>query len=147
MLPRPKTKNSYASGSQITLSEPMNTSPIKQIAILACVSLLAGVILYVLDIQFFPSQAYISPTDAAFVEGVLLVLSGLLIFIGSGGIGPASQKAAVLASGAKALSDKDVIGPSEIFRRDAWRPKGHTRLGIVLVFTGIFLLIIYFVFS
>lgn len=125
----------------------MNTSLIKQIAVLTCISLLATVILYFLDIQFFSPQPCVTPTDAAFIEGILLVLSGLLIFLGSAGISPASRQAAMLASAAEAISDKDVIGPSEVFRRDAWKPKGYTRLGLVLVLTGLFLLIIYFVFS
>jgi hypothetical protein len=38
----------------------------------------------------------------------------------------------------------DVIGPSEIFRRDAWKPKGFLRLGLTLIMTGIILLVIYF---
>lgn len=124
----------------------MNTSLAKQIAVLACISLLAAAILYFVDIQFFPPRADMIPADYAFIEGVFLVLSGLLIFIGSGGIGPASRSAAMLASAAEAISGKEVIGPSEIFRRDAWKPKGYTRLGLVLVLTGLFLLVLYFVF-
>ncbi|MCJ7719541.1 hypothetical protein MUO69_06390 [Candidatus Bathyarchaeota archaeon] len=125
----------------------MNTNLVKQIAILACVSFIVALALYFSDIQLFPSSGYVKPADAAFIEGVLFVLSGLLIFIGSGGISRTSQKAALLASAAKAISDKEVIGPSEIFRRDAWRPRGYTRLGLVLILTGLFLLIICFIFS
>jgi hypothetical protein len=77
------------------------------------------------------------------LEGIFFVLSGLLIFIGSGGISGKSLKAALLASAAKAISDKEVIGPSEIYRRDTWKPKGYTRLGLVLNLTGLFLLIIH----
>jgi len=125
----------------------MNTNIAKQIAILACVSFVVALVLYFSDIQLFPSSGYIKPADAAFIEGVFSVLSGLLIFIGSGGISRTSQKAALLASAAKAISDKEVIGPNEIFRRDAWRPKGYTRLGLVLILAGLFLLIIYFAFA
>jgi hypothetical protein len=125
----------------------MNTNIAKQIAILACASFVVALALYFSDIQLFPSSGYIKPADAAFIEGVFSVLSGLLIFIGSGGISRTSQKAALLASAAKAISDKEVIGPSEIFRRDTWKPKGYARPGLVLILTGLFLLIIYFVFS
>lgn len=50
----------------------------------------------------------------------------------------------MLASAAKAISHKDVIGPSEIFRKDAWKPKGYVRFGLVLMGAGAFLLVIYF---
>lgn len=55
-----------------------------------------------------------------------------------------SQKEAVLASAAEAIYDKDVVKPSEIFRKETWKPKGYVRLGLILMITGIFLLIIYF---
>ena len=50
----------------------------------------------------------------------------------------------MLAAAASAIS-KEIIGPSEIFRRDAWKPKGFIRLGLTLIITGIILLVIYFV--
>jgi hypothetical protein len=40
---------------------------------------------------------------------------------------------------------KKTIEPSEIFRRDAWKAKGFTRLGLILIMTGIILLALYFV--
>ena len=128
------------------MSATMSTSLMKQITILACTPFVVAVVFYFFDIQFFASQPYIKPADAAFLEGIFFVLSGLLIFISSGGISGNSLKAALLASAAKAISDKEVIGPSEIYRRDTWKPKGYTRLGLVLNLTGLFLLIIYFAF-
>jgi len=125
----------------------MNTNVVKQIVALASVSFMVATVFFFLDIQFFPTLPYMKPSDAAFIEGILLILSGLLIFIGSGGIGPTSRKAAMLASATKAISDKEVIGPSEIFRRDSWKPKGYTRLGLVLILTGVFLIIMYFAFA
>ena len=86
-----------------------------------------------------------SRTDATFVEGIFFIFVGFLVLIGSGGVTRTSQKAAMLASAVKAVSNKDVIGPSEIFRRDAWKPKGYVRLGLVLIAAGAFLLVIYFV--
>jgi hypothetical protein len=128
------------------MSATINTNLVKQIAALASVSFIVAVVLFFLDIQFFPARPYMKPADGAFIEGILLVLSGLLIFIGSGGIGQGSRKAAMLASAAKAISDKEVIGPSEIYRRDTWKSKGYTRLGLVLNLTGLSLLITYFAF-
>jgi hypothetical protein len=84
-----------------------------------------------------------SPLDASFLEGVIFLLAGVLFLIGSGGITQTSGKAALLAATASAM-DKDVIGPSEVYRRDAWKPKGHTGLGLTLIMTGITLLVILF---
>jgi len=122
----------------------MTSTFLKQFAFLACVSLVVALILFTLDLWVFSSNPYVAPADAAFFEGLLLVLSGILLFIGSGGISRASQKAAMLASTAKAISAGEVIGPSEIFRRDTWKPRGYMRVGLVLIFTGLILLATYF---
>ena len=84
------------------------------------------------------------PAEASFLEGVTFIILGALFFLGSGGISQTTRRAAMTAAAATAMG-KDVIGPSEIFRRDAWKPKGFTRLGLILILTGIFLLLIYFV--
>jgi hypothetical protein len=85
-----------------------------------------------------------SPLDASLFEGVIFVLFGVLFLIGSGGITQASRKAAVLAATASAMGN-DVIGPSEVYRKDVWKPKGYASLGLILIMTGIILLVIYFV--
>jgi len=36
------------------------------------------------------------------------------------------------------------VGPGEIYRRDAWKPKGMKRFGLTLMLAGIILLAIYF---
>jgi hypothetical protein len=79
-----------------------------------------------------------------FFEGLLTTLFGLIALLGSGGMSRTSRAAAMLASTAKAISDKDFIGPSEILERDAWKPKGFVRIGLILLMTEIFLLVIYF---
>jgi len=66
-----------------------------------------------------------------------------LLFIGLGGISHTSRAAAILAATASAFGN-NVIGPSEIFRKDAWKPKGFLRLGLSLILTGLSLLAIYF---
>jgi len=75
----------------------------------------------------------------------MLIILGALFLLGSGGINLASRKAALLAATAEAVSGKKMVGPSEIFRRDAWKPKGYTLFGLTLIIAGIILLLIYFI--
>jgi len=112
--------------------------------ILTSTSLIVACAIYMIDLWLFSSHKPISPTDASFVEGMILVILGALLYLGSGGISRTSQKAAMLSAAASAAG-AEVIGPSEIFRRDAWKPNGFIRLGLILIITGIILLIIYFV--
>jgi hypothetical protein len=37
------------------------------------------------------------------------------------------------------------MGPSEIFRKDAWKPKGHVLLGLAMILAGAILIIFSFV--
>jgi hypothetical protein len=105
---------------------------------------------YLVNVWLFSSQTSIrlstsmSPLDASLFEGLIFVLFGVLFLIGSGGITQASRKAALLAAAASAMGN-DVIGPSEVYRRDAWRPKGYAGFGLILIMTGVILLVIYFV--
>ncbi len=73
----------------------------------------------------------------------MFVLGGVGFLLGSGGISQNTAKAAILASAASAAG-KETVGPSEIMRRDAWKPKGHIRLGLTLVIAGIVLIILSF---
>ena len=86
----------------------------------------------------------LGPAAASFFEGILFVLFGALLLIGSGGISQNTMQAAMLAS-APGGTGEDIIGPSEIYRRDAWKPKGSIRFGLTLIIAGIVLLVIYFV--
>jgi len=65
--------------------------------------------------------------------------------LGRGGINLWSQKAAILLSLADALYNKETPGPRETYRRDAWKAKGFTRIALILIIAGVFMLIIYFV--
>lgn len=122
----------------------MNKSTLQKIAQLIGISSVFACIIYIFNLWFFSSKPLISPTDASFLEGLVFIMIGVLFCLGSGGISRNTQSAARLAAAASALGG-DVIGPSEIFRRDAWKPKGFVRLGLILILTGIILIIIYFV--
>jgi hypothetical protein len=128
----------------------MNKTAIQTISLLFAASLIVAFAIYEVTFWLFSTQPYltsrtdISATDMIFFEGLMVILAGVLLFLGSGGISRRSQQAALLASAAKAF-DNDVIGPSEIFRRDAWKPKGFTRTALILIMAGIILLVTYFV--
>lgn len=98
---------------------------------------------YVVDLWLFASNPRVSPKDALFLEGIISIPSGFLLFLGSGGITQGTEKAARLAAAADAISG-EAIGPSEVFRRDAWKPGGFARAGLVVMIIGLFLLLIYF---
>jgi len=112
--------------------------------ILTDTSFIVACAIYIVNLWLFASNQSISPTDASFLEGILLVVLGALFYLGSGGISRTSHRAAMLSAAASAAG-AEVIGPAEIYRKDAWKPKGFIRLGLILIMTGIILLIIYFV--
>ncbi len=84
-----------------------------------------------------------SPTDALFIEGVLLAGFGFLLLLGKGGISISHLAAALLSSKAEALG-QDAPGPHETFRRDRWRPNGFIRAGLILMLAGVFMILVYF---
>ena len=123
----------------------MKKKTLQNIILLITASLVLAYATYYVDLWLFSSYPRLSPRDAAFLEGIAFIFLGALFFLGSGGISRGSQKAALLAAAAEAITGTETVGPSEIFRRDAWKPKGFIRLGLILIITGIILLIIYFV--
>jgi hypothetical protein len=115
------------------------------VVLLFGISLMLACIVYYVDLRIFSSEVgNISCLDALFIEAVLSIILGALALLGSGGLSRASQRAAALAAAAGAISSRETIGPSEVFRRDAWKPRGFVRLGLVLMMMGVSLLIIYF---
>jgi hypothetical protein len=122
----------------------MSQTTVRNAILLIAISLVISIIVYFLDVWILSSNTPIPFKDALFFEGLLITLFGLITLLGSGGISRTSRAAAMLSSAAKAISDKDFIGPAEILERDAWRPKGFARMGLILLMTGIFLLVIYF---
>lgn len=108
------------------------------------ISILITIATYFVNIWLFSSSEYFSPTDAFFFEGMIFLLSGLLLLLGRGGINFWSQKAAILSASAEAVYDKDTVGPDEIFKRDRWKPKGFIRIALILILAGVFMILIYF---
>jgi hypothetical protein len=129
----------------------VNKYSLRNVAFLACASLALAFATYALNVWLLSLQENAQlnllvwgPAGASFFEGVFFFLFGALLLIGSGGISRNTQTAAMLASAANAMG-QDAIGPSETYRRDAWKPKGSVRFGLTLIIAGIVLLVIYFV--
>jgi len=100
----------------------------------------------VLASYYGPSGSYSSvyqPSEILVFDSILLILGGAAFLLGSGGISRNTSRAAQIASVASAMG-KETVGPSEMMRRDAWKPKGHIRLGLTLITAGIFLIILSF---
>jgi len=113
-----------------------NTLPLLSAsAVLACT-------IYIFNLWLFSLIQEISPIDALFFEGIIFIILGILFLLGSGGITRASQKAALLAATAEAIFDDQVMKPSEVYRRDSWKPKGFIRFGLILIITGIILILV-----
>ena len=90
-----------------------------------------------------PSSFYSSgfqPPEISALDGILLILGGAAFLLGSGGISRNTLSAAFRASVANAMG-KETVGPSEVMRRDAWKPKGYVRLGLIFIIAGILLII------
>ena len=104
-------------------------------------SLAIACLTYIFNVWLFSVYPRLPPASAHFLEGIIFIMLGVLFLLGSGGLSYGSLGAATLA--AKALG-RDVIGPSEVLRRDAWKPKGLVRVGLILIIAGIFLLVTYF---
>jgi len=100
-------------------------------------------VIYGVDVWLFSSSRFISLDDVFFLEAVFAVLVGVMLLLGSGGIGRGSERAAMLASAASGMG-RDSVGPSELYRRDAWKPTSHVKAGLALIMTGMILLVIYF---
>jgi len=116
------------------LLRAMKKSRLVTALLLTAVSLTATALTCVANFGLFISNPQFSQSEASFLEGIMLMIIGILFILGSGGLNLASKKAVELAR---------ALGPSETFRRDRWKPKGFTRLGIVLVMTGIEMLLVF----
>jgi len=120
----------------------MNKNTLRNIALLIGISLILACVIHIFNLWLFSLKPLLAPADATFLEGIIFIGLGILFCIGSGGINPDTRKAAMLAALADVLG-KEVIGPSEVYKRDAWKPKGFIRLGLIFIITGIILVIIY----
>jgi len=113
-------------------------SILRNIAAFSSISALITAATYFVNAWLLSGNKQFSPTEALFVEGIVFVLAGLLLLLGRGGINLASQKAAVLATLTGTGS------PSEIFRRDKWKPQGFIRSALILIVAGVLTLLTYF---
>jgi len=111
---------------------------------LSFVSIIITVGFYFVNVWLFSTNRFFSSTDAFFIEGLLFLIFGFLFLIGRGGINFWSLKAAILSALAGAVYDKDTVGPNEILRRDRWKPDGFPRLALILIITGVFMVLLYF---
>lgn len=115
---------------------------------LVTISLAASIAIYFLNYSLFPilfPKSALSRHDMLFLEGLMFVIVGVLIFLGYGGLNIFTYRATVLSSAASAISGKETVGPKEILEHNKWRAKGHLRLAIILALTGVILLTLYFV--
>jgi len=124
----------------------MNKPFLQKFTVLLLVSFFIVVLTYAVNLWLlagFFAKARLSPKDALFFEGLLFALLGVLLLLGSGGINLWTVKAAVLQSTADAMTGESGE-PSKIFLRDAWKSSGFIRSGLVLIFSGIIMILLYF---
>jgi hypothetical protein len=108
------------------------------------ISVLVVTAVYLVNVWLLSSNNLLSPTDALFIEGIFFLIIGLLLLLGRGGISRTSRGAAMLAASAEAVSGRDTICPNEIFRRDAWKAEGFTRIALIFILSGVFMILLYF---
>ena len=114
------------------------------LAVFSCISMIITVVFYFVNVQLFTTPM-LSPVDAMFIEGMLFLIIGFLFLLGRGGINVWSQRAAILSALTEAISGKDMLGPDETLEKDRWKPKGFTRLALILILTGVFMILTYFI--
>ena len=114
------------------------------LAVFSCISMIITVVFYFVNVQLFTTPM-LSPVDAMFIEGILFLIIGFLFLLGRGGINVWSQRAAILSALTEAISGKDMLGPDETLEKDRWKPKGFTRLALILILTGVFMILAYFI--
>jgi hypothetical protein len=120
----------------------VNRYSLRSVVLLLLYSLVLAFVTY--GVSFLLVRSYIL-SDVLALEGILFILMGAGFLLGSGGISRNTSKAAMLASAAKTMGE-ETIGPSEVMRRDAWKPKGRVRLGLTAIVAGVILVILSIVF-
>jgi hypothetical protein len=79
-----------------------------------------------------------------FIEGVVLVIMGVLDSLASG-ISYGSRRSVGIVAASKAIFGESVqVRPSEMLKKNSWRKLGFYSVGSVAIMEGTFLLIIYF---
>jgi len=123
---------------------------LQNILLLTTAALGLVIVVYAFDVWAFSVNYYLRThiefRNVLFVQGLSLVLVGLLFMLGRGGINRWTLYVAILGSAADALYGRKGPSPSEVFRRDLWRAQGFIRFGLALIIAGAVLLAIYFLF-
>jgi len=114
------------------------------VAVYSSVSLLVLGTVYLGDLLFLSSYLQLSALETLSMEGVMFIILGLLFLVGKGGINLGSLSAAMISAKAKAIFGGDIAGPNEVLRRDTWKAKGFTRTALVLLFSGLLMILVYF---
>ena len=128
----------------------MNRQILRNIAVTASAALFIVVVVYAFDLWLWsileargPFYApKISIQDALFVEGIATIILGFLLLLGRGGINALSAAAARIAAATKAIFG-EAPSVSEIYKRDAWKPKGFPHLALIMIIAGIILILLY----
>lgn len=123
----------------------MKKTNLLNLVLLLTISAVLIAVTYAVNLTLLSTSQDVSPTDAFFIEGIFCIIAGLLFLLGAGGINFWSLKAAILGATTEAVYGGGSVSPSELFRRDSWRARGFPRIGFLLLLTGFFMLIIYFV--
>jgi len=131
------------------------TNIVVNMALFLCFACLIVAAVYVSNL-WFPSRYHevwgitldISVTDLFFLEGVIFILLGLLLFVGSGGINRWTVETMLKSSIADWIygkeRNKNRVKPTELFLADRWKPKGFPRVSLTLLLSGILMVLIYF---
>ena len=128
---------------------------LRRVAVFTVSVLLVVVVFYALNFWIwnyalskeYLAKIFLTQNDALFLEGMFLVIFGLMLLLGRGGISLWSVRAAILGAALDALygrKGRRAPGPSEVFQRDTWKPSGFVVFSLVLIFAGIVLILLYF---
>jgi hypothetical protein len=101
------------------------------------------VLQYYANVTILSGNRYLSPTEVLFYEGILYVIVGLLFLMGMRNYN--LRRAGEVVAIAKTFpSGDEYVGRSAFFRRYIWQVKGSTRLGLILIFSGLLMIAVYF---
>lgn len=147
LSPRTLLTLDRASAGHLTLNKKKKTVRkflVKALCKILMYSAITVVTVYLINIVLCQRISYLTINDLVFMEALIFILAGALLFLGSGGLSPTTFRASLLAAAADAIYDED-YSISEMVERDSWKPKGYPRLALVLLISGTALLALYFV--
>ena len=110
---------------------------------LAGIAAIITVVVYFVNIWLLAralSVNKVTPHEAFFVEGLLFLVSGFLLLVRGGGI----DFWAIREAFGRRIWGRVAVDTNEPVRRERWRPQGLIGLALVLLITGFFMLVLYF---